>query len=447
MSSPRELRSKTQDIKLLEILDRTDYYTQSYLIKGTTGNTYIVSIKDEPTCTCPDFEHHKERCKHILYVLSQILRATDINKQKYSEIDLEFMWLAAPKGNMNPYNAQKVQENKFLFKLPEQSNVPKVEENKDFNKFIFKLPQPSDAEILREYGVVPGKTREDPVHRPREVSFHSAHDMRIDAPNGSETVGDGAPDGLFNDCAMRLLEELQTDWFDDTLLDKLKDRHPDPTLLGPTRKFKKREDDDFDRFGPPMEVEEDWFDVEPSYKYKNKIMKTPITPITTSVAHSEKWNSGHPNKNNSFQQFANNDFSIKELQKTIADLGLENIGQTNKIKELTNAVVDLQEQNGKLQKNETKTINIITDLQETIRNMLESQNMVNTEKRITELEEHNKHMQVEISMMSNTIKDFLEIMESMSLRENDSKNKYEEHIRRLNKQLANAKDDFITGVI
>lgn len=418
MSSPRELRSKTQDIKLLEILDRTDYYTQSYLIKGTTGNTYIVSIKNEPTCTCLDFEHHKERCKHILYVLSQILRATDINKQKYSDIDLEFMWLAAPKGNMNPYNAQKNKDaNKFIFKFSDPSNVQKVEENKDFNKFIFKLPQPSNAEVLQECGVVPARSKKD-------------------------------LDDLFDEKNLPPMD-VKTDWFDDELLDKLKDRHPDPALLGPTRKFKKREEDDFDidKFGPPMEVEGDWFDVEPLYKYKNRIMKTPIAPIAASVAQSEKWNSGHPNKDNSFQQFASNDFSIKELQKTIAELGLENVDQTNKIKELTNMVVDLQEQNKKLQKNETKTISIITDLQETIKNMLESQSMVNTEKRITELEEHNKHMQVEISMMSNTIKDFLEIMESMSLRENDSKKRYEEQVKTLNKQLANVRDDFISGVI
>jgi hypothetical protein len=328
------------------------------------------------------------------------------------------MWLAAPKGNMNPYNAQKNKDaNKFIFKFSDPSNVQKVEENKDFNKFIFKLPQPSNAEVLQECGVVPARSKKD-------------------------------LDDLFDEKNLPPMD-VKTDWFDDELLDKLKDRHPDPALLGPTRKFKKREEDDFDidKFGPPMEVEGDWFDVEPLYKYKNRIMKTPIAPIAASVAQSEKWNSGHPNKDNSFQQFASNDFSIKELQKTIAELGLENVDQTNKIKELTNMVVDLQEQNKKLQKNETKTISIITDLQETIKNMLESQSMVNTEKRITELEEHNKHMQVEISMMSNTIKDFLEIMESMSLRENDSKKRYEEQVKTLNKQLANVRDDFISGVI
>lgn len=33
-----------------------------------------------------------------------------------------------------------------------------------------------------------------PVHRPQAVSFHSAHNMRIDAPNDSETAFGGVPD-------------------------------------------------------------------------------------------------------------------------------------------------------------------------------------------------------------------------------------------------------------
>ncbi|KAF2490706.1 hypothetical protein BU16DRAFT_469843, partial [Lophium mytilinum] len=44
-------------------------------IAGTTGNIYTVSIKLVPDCTCP---HAKKgnQCKHIVYVLSQVLKVT-----------------------------------------------------------------------------------------------------------------------------------------------------------------------------------------------------------------------------------------------------------------------------------------------------------------------------------------------------------------------------------
>ncbi|KAF3000602.1 hypothetical protein E8E14_000731 [Neopestalotiopsis sp. 37M] len=43
-------------------------------LAGSTGNIYTVHIARQPTCTCP---HHKagHQCKHILYVLSRVLRA------------------------------------------------------------------------------------------------------------------------------------------------------------------------------------------------------------------------------------------------------------------------------------------------------------------------------------------------------------------------------------
>ncbi len=41
---------------------------------GSTGNIYTVTIKQQPTCDCPQGEEGKQ-CKHILYVLARVLRA------------------------------------------------------------------------------------------------------------------------------------------------------------------------------------------------------------------------------------------------------------------------------------------------------------------------------------------------------------------------------------
>ncbi|KAK4125366.1 hypothetical protein N657DRAFT_550665, partial [Parathielavia appendiculata] len=43
-------------------------------LTGSTGNIYTVVVARQPTCTCP---HAREgnQCKHVLYVLSRVLRA------------------------------------------------------------------------------------------------------------------------------------------------------------------------------------------------------------------------------------------------------------------------------------------------------------------------------------------------------------------------------------
>jgi hypothetical protein len=43
-------------------------------LTGSTGNIYTVTVARQPTCTCP---HAREgnQCKHVLYVLSRVLRA------------------------------------------------------------------------------------------------------------------------------------------------------------------------------------------------------------------------------------------------------------------------------------------------------------------------------------------------------------------------------------
>ncbi|KAI8956484.1 hypothetical protein F5Y11DRAFT_361687 [Daldinia sp. FL1419] len=43
-------------------------------ITGSTGNIYIVRIAQQPTCTCPHSQNGHQ-CKHVIYVLSRVLRA------------------------------------------------------------------------------------------------------------------------------------------------------------------------------------------------------------------------------------------------------------------------------------------------------------------------------------------------------------------------------------
>lgn len=49
---------------------------EAFVIAGTTGNVYEVTINKTPTCTCPDYAKGNQ-CKHIVYV-SLIAKRTDI---------------------------------------------------------------------------------------------------------------------------------------------------------------------------------------------------------------------------------------------------------------------------------------------------------------------------------------------------------------------------------
>lgn len=71
-TSSRKVRALTQNISLLATLNENDG-TKIYVIKGTTGSTYKVSIEGTPMCTCHDFTTRHIKCKHIYYVLMRIL--------------------------------------------------------------------------------------------------------------------------------------------------------------------------------------------------------------------------------------------------------------------------------------------------------------------------------------------------------------------------------------
>jgi hypothetical protein len=43
-------------------------------LTGSTGNIYTVNISQQPTCSCPHAEAGNQ-CKHVLYVMSRVLRA------------------------------------------------------------------------------------------------------------------------------------------------------------------------------------------------------------------------------------------------------------------------------------------------------------------------------------------------------------------------------------
>lgn len=72
----------------------TNWDTRKFDLCGTTGNLYTVTINASPSCTCPDHEQRKRRCKHIYFILVRIMGVSRENEDKleYDQRDLEEMF-------------------------------------------------------------------------------------------------------------------------------------------------------------------------------------------------------------------------------------------------------------------------------------------------------------------------------------------------------------------
>lgn len=88
MSNDRKYRSLTQRMYLVESLQLHDGFPQplmkAYMIMGSTGNIYKVTIANQCSCTCPDHLKRQNVCKHIYFVLLRIMK---VEHQIISSID------------------------------------------------------------------------------------------------------------------------------------------------------------------------------------------------------------------------------------------------------------------------------------------------------------------------------------------------------------------------
>ncbi|KAI9751692.1 MAG: hypothetical protein M4579_005958 [Chaenotheca gracillima] len=73
-------RVVTQRMFLLDrtvVEDSVDGPEGEFDLAGTTGNVYTVKIGKVPSCTCPDNREKRNQCKHIIYVLVNVLKAPE----------------------------------------------------------------------------------------------------------------------------------------------------------------------------------------------------------------------------------------------------------------------------------------------------------------------------------------------------------------------------------
>lgn len=126
MSSRRIERCYTDNIYLIESIQPEPYfpYERQYLIMGNSGNTYTVTISNQPTCTCPDYTTRGNRCKHIYFVLIRIMNILNYTERTYSDEELEEMFLNIPEVAKNlMYQGEEPQEQKEVNQKFEKDDV------------------------------------------------------------------------------------------------------------------------------------------------------------------------------------------------------------------------------------------------------------------------------------------------------------------------------------
>lgn len=99
----KDEQRKTRGIKQKIFLILTyeyddDKLERSYEVMGTTGNVYMVTINESPSCTCPDYVTRAKRCKHIYFVLTRIMkvRTEQEDIEKYPNDVLRNMFDSIP---------------------------------------------------------------------------------------------------------------------------------------------------------------------------------------------------------------------------------------------------------------------------------------------------------------------------------------------------------------
>ena len=99
----RKRRCSNQKMLLIERSPKIKNFQREFIIMGSTGNIYNITIKDTPMCTCPDYVKRGNRCKHIYFVLVKIMRVSEINQEKdeYTKKDLVKMFNNIPKITKN----------------------------------------------------------------------------------------------------------------------------------------------------------------------------------------------------------------------------------------------------------------------------------------------------------------------------------------------------------
>ena len=54
-------------------LNKKKIHERKFVVNSTSGNKYTVTVNRLVDCTCPDCQHRVRRCKHIYFIMNNVL--------------------------------------------------------------------------------------------------------------------------------------------------------------------------------------------------------------------------------------------------------------------------------------------------------------------------------------------------------------------------------------
>jgi len=127
MDYTRKHRGKSQPLYLVDVIANDSLYEKQYSVMGSTGNVYTVTIKTNPTCTCPDYTTRFNRCKHIYFILLRVMKCDEdyVDEDSYTNSELLEMFTHIPKITHNLVVDDK---KKQLYNQLKDKKVSKVDQ-------------------------------------------------------------------------------------------------------------------------------------------------------------------------------------------------------------------------------------------------------------------------------------------------------------------------------
>ena len=74
MKSPQQIKSGRFTYILLNYQTDSLYPMRKFVVQGDRGLGYTVSIQRYPRCDCPDCKFRYRRCKHMDFILKEVLK-------------------------------------------------------------------------------------------------------------------------------------------------------------------------------------------------------------------------------------------------------------------------------------------------------------------------------------------------------------------------------------
>lgn len=151
----RVQRCFTDNIFLMESLPSRDDdgdLEKKFIVMGSTGNLYTVTISYEPDCTCPDHRINKKRCKHIYFILIRVMKSSNEKQCYYDDEELKTMFENIPEITRNLIPKASIRKTYKKIKTQEGEDDDEDEEEeqdkekgKDEEKIVEQKPYQGDS--------------------------------------------------------------------------------------------------------------------------------------------------------------------------------------------------------------------------------------------------------------------------------------------------------------